>query len=42
MLLRGGKLLEDVSSAFLAESLAAEWALDCLVRLADGIGVAAI
>ena len=32
LLLRGGKLLEQVASSFLAEALALEWALECLIN----------
>ena len=40
LVLRGGKLLEKVASAFLAEALAIEWTLECLVRLVQGLCVA--
>ena len=40
VVLRGGKLLEQVASAFLAEALAIEWTLECLVRLVQGLSVA--
>ena len=37
VLLRGGKLLTDISSAFLAEALALEWALECLSKLVGNV-----
>ena len=40
VLLRGGRLRTAISSAFLAEALALEWALECLVKLVDRIHVA--
>ena len=41
LLLRGGKLLEQVCSAFLAEALALEWASQCLAKLVEGLRVQA-
>jgi hypothetical protein len=37
LLLRGGKLLESVPSAFLAEAMAFEWALECIHSLMKGV-----
>ena len=37
ILLRGGKALEDVASAFLAEAMALEWAVECLSTLVERI-----
>ncbi len=37
LLLRRGRQLDDVASAFLAEALATEWALECLSKLVEGV-----
>ena len=37
LLLRGGKLLEQVPSSFIAEALALEWALECLIKLCGSV-----
>ena len=37
LLLRGGKLLEQVASSFVAEALALEWALECLIKLCGSV-----
>ena len=37
LLLRGGKLLESVESAFLAEAMALEWGLERLLSLVESV-----